>query len=912
MRLLFFAILLAVMPFFASAQQLYGAGVGYVNGVPTFTPNISQKASELCVSLNRKMLYLWNRDSSEWKPIGGITVSYGAPIAAPETLGGTRTSINMQNGLIYWWNGTAWKEIISYSVELANVYSVAVAELYANQVRAELADSMVVAREYADSLHLADNDRDSTNELQNLVLLGTVLNITDGNAVDFASLFASYLLKSDTATLVATRYYTKTNPTTISANAVVKSNGYNLVAGNITENGSRVVMGLPTQLKEYSLAGLPTGTTKDMYWITGAGPAWYQGARVAYALESSASTFTSGSLIFAGSTGQATQNNARLNWDNVNNALTVNSGYLNIQSPPTGINSGIRMTSSNTAGLAYLSVTMQPSNSATTQFFATNNAYPGYGVVTNNCFGLYHSAVGGMAVQLENPAASIRFGVGFLGIYEKLRIDINGVGVLTAPTQELDVNGDLRVRDSLRLPILSSILQTDASGWVKSLTVTGGLTYASGILRTNIDTSSYIKGLGTIGTIPIFSGNRVISDSKMVYTSGTKQIKYTGADFFVEDSINGGVTLQVKNKAQGANVTTGLVVYNQSDDYAVFGVSSNGYNPGGAIGSNRGYIYTEAGRGFLMYSLVDTSRLMFKVGGGGGREMYLTSVGLGINRIATNSMLEVAGNGEFHGNSGINYIGAYGATPPDLSVLNTGYIYNTNTRFGIFSGQGFSVFDDIILHATSTQKVSIRAINDTLPGIGISLSKATFIRERLIIAPDSTFKFDPTTDLLQVSKYGTNATNANATTKTESGRVAAFATDGTIVSSQIIRDTLVAVNTNFSVLTLINTCQRLHITTSLNIFAPNDVTVTLPTPSATLRGKQVTVYNESDASASYLLIIAANSGNELHYTANTSSTAPTDQPSLHLDGTTWPQQGASYTFTCKLLGGGYRWVLEQR
>lgn len=309
-----------------------------------------------------------------------------------------------------------------------------------------------------------------------------------------------------------------------------------------------------------------------------------------------------------------------------------------------------------------------------------------------------------------------------------------------------------------------------------------GFNLMTGTLHTSIDTSNYIKGLGTIGTIPIFSGTKSISNSKMVYNGGTKQIKYTGADFFVEDSIIGGVTLQVKNKAQGANVTTGLVAYNQSDDYAVFGMSSNGYNPGGSIGGNRGYIYTEAGRGFLMYSLKDTSRLMFKVGGGGGREMYLNSVGLGINRIATNSTLEVAGSGEFHGATGVTYIGAYGGSFPTPSAYNTGYIYNTNTRFGIFSGPGFSVNDDIILHTTSTRKVSIRAINDTLPGIGISLSKATFIREKLIIAPDSTFKFDPSTNLLQLSKYGTTATTAATLAKTESGYVASFATDGTMLS----------------------------------------------------------------------------------------------------------------------------------
>jgi hypothetical protein len=91
----------------------------------------------------------------------------------------------------------------------------------------------------------------------------------------------------------------------------------------ITENGSRVVMGLPMQLKEYSLVGLPTGVTKDMYWVTGAGPAWYQGARLAYGLESTASVFTSGSLIFANTNGQAAQDNANLFWNNTSKRLGI-------------------------------------------------------------------------------------------------------------------------------------------------------------------------------------------------------------------------------------------------------------------------------------------------------------------------------------------------------------------------------------------------------------------------------------------------------------------------------------------------------------------------------------------------------------------------------------------------------------
>jgi len=160
-RILLFLLFLPTLAF----GQIYGTGVGYVTGTPTHTPNIAQKGSEICISINNKIGYIWNRDSLEWKPFAAMTVTFGAPTAAPG-IGETRTAINMQTGLLYWWNGTAWKELIAYSVELASAYASAVAELYANQVRDELADSMVVAREYADSLHLADNDRDSTNELQ--------------------------------------------------------------------------------------------------------------------------------------------------------------------------------------------------------------------------------------------------------------------------------------------------------------------------------------------------------------------------------------------------------------------------------------------------------------------------------------------------------------------------------------------------------------------------------------------------------------------------------------------------------------------------------------------------------------------------------------------------------------------------
>lgn len=78
----------------------------------------------------------------------------------------------------------------------------------------------------------------------------------------------------------------------------------------------------------------------------------------------------------------------------------------------------------------------------------------------------------------------------------------NSLGIGVAPTEQLDVNGDVRIRDSLRITTTSSILQTDASGWVKPLTVGTGLSFSGGTL-------SATGGAGTARTIPYHNNSGV-------------------------------------------------------------------------------------------------------------------------------------------------------------------------------------------------------------------------------------------------------------------------------------------------------------------------------------------------------------------------------------------------------------------
>jgi len=216
---------------------------------------------------------------------------------------------------------------------------------------------------------------------------------TSTGEVDFATIdLSDYLPIADTAAMLDP--YIQGAGTT---NNLVKFTGSRVI-GNaaITENGSRVVMGLPAQLKEYSLVGLPTGVTKDMYWVTGAGPAWYQGARLAYSLESSASVFTAGSLIFANTNGQANQDNTNLFWDDTNNRLGIKNASptatLDVASTSGGPNTGmiLRQLANNASpSSSYTSLDFLNASSAIVgQFFSTASNYNAGTALAANSIGL--------------------------------------------------------------------------------------------------------------------------------------------------------------------------------------------------------------------------------------------------------------------------------------------------------------------------------------------------------------------------------------------------------------------------------------------------------------------------------------------------------------------------------------------
>ena len=433
-----------------------------------------------------------------------------------------------------------------------------------------------------------------------------------------------------------------------------------------TTQGSR-----PFPIMSTAQANAITGVQGLFTYENTVGPRWYNGSRTAYIPESTVARFTSTYIPFADGNGQLTQSanmtfngsifnlvgsfNATSNGHRFGNLQILTSGSAGTTGQGilvTGADQTFQLQGTPSAALAstftfasYVSLSTPRGFQNTNPLNSFIRIYSGFtNPNTNNLVGSMLSITPTYNVSTftganikgiyYNPTLTSMVGVGTHNAWENTSGNMyfgstsGVVGIRTSPdaSYELKLNGDLYVQDSTRLattPAHSSItglLTRDANGWVGLARLGSDFAYQGDSISLN-----GIDGSGTTGTIPIFSGTRTIADSKMVYITGTKQIKYTGADFFVEDSIIGGVTLQVKNKAQDALATTGLVAYNQSDDYNIFGMSSSNYNVIPDVGGNSGYIYTNAPRGFSFNSLLSNFR--FNIGGIGGERMKIDSTG---------------------------------------------------------------------------------------------------------------------------------------------------------------------------------------------------------------------------------------------------------------------------------------------
>jgi len=187
---------------------------------------------------------------------------------------------------------------------------------------------------------------------------------------------------------------------------------------------------------------------------------------------------------------------------------------------------------------------------------------------------------------------------------------------------------------------------------------------------------------------------------------------------------------------------------------------------------------------------------------------------------------------------------------------------------------------------------------------------------KFLIGNDSTFIFDPNTDLLQISSYGKD--NHVATiTGDYSTRVAGLTPNGLVQDFRLTRDTFIEDVTLFSVGTLMHDCQELTIISSMTSTAPTNMEMRFPDASDLYRGRKIIVYSKKKDPGVYVPQIKVVGGvSRLYFTTNPAvgGTDPSDQSTLSIDDSVWSDHGTTFEFTCLRIDNtpSYRWVLKQR
>lgn len=132
------------------------------------------------------------------------------------------------------------------------------------------------------------------------------------------------------------------------------------------------------------------------------------------------------------------------------------------------------------------------------------------------------------------------------------------------------------------------------------------------------------------------------------------------------------------------------------------------------------------------------------------------------------------------------------------------------------------------------------------------------ITGKTVIGQDSTLQYDPATDLLRLTAYGTSATTAAALSKTLTNYGIGFATDGTVTSLEIKRDTTIFVtaDTDYDFSAAVTTAQIsrrynrviIHMTLTSGVGA--DKTTTLHAPDVNLMQCEILIRG-TDNTATY-------------------------------------------------------------
>lgn len=488
MRVIILSISFIFCAFSAQSQVLKSAGVWYFLDVDSMTarPAVLPNGTEIAYVIGTKTVYYWNRNTSTW-------TAYGSTF--------NRDSIYFDSSIIG--SGTVgdpWRVDSTLFATIAGVGdSIANALLDYLPIEGGTLTGTGGAGFIGFPSQVTAPGTPASG--LNVYAQGSSFNWkgTDGHERQFAS------------TLTGGRTYTLPDVSgtfalgTGTADRSARWSATNtLAAGNFTDNGTKVQALLPFQFQTYTTAGLPTGVTGyHVYNTTTNGPAWYQGSRWAYGLESTFNRGTATYVPFFDANGQVTQD-AELAYLSATNRLGIGTATplynLHITDPTQAIMrviSGTRQfrIEAYAADQVYF-------YSTGAVFIAGTSDANAYRIYTNNTNRLSIASDGKMGYRTTSP------------VYDFDMNSSNAIGLPfgTTGTRPTRVTGTYPIRfntDSSRLEInfdntwknyspnalsgttATSIQGKNSSGHFTGVGIGTGLSLGSGIL-TNTVTDTWL------------------------------------------------------------------------------------------------------------------------------------------------------------------------------------------------------------------------------------------------------------------------------------------------------------------------------------------------------------------------------------------------------------------------------------
>jgi len=307
MRIAILSIAFLLLAFAAQSQVLKSAGVWYFLDVDSMAarPAVLPSGTELAYVVGAKKIYYWHRGTSTWAEYGSGSTFNRDSIYFDSSIIGSGT-VSDPWGV----DSTLFATIAGVGDSIAAALGYVAANFFPLQggtltgtggngfVGFPLQSSPPSTPATGFSL-FAGSTGNNISWMQSDGFFRRLVSPVTGVARQYQFMARSYTL-GDSADIA-------NNVTSIAANYIATSNGTNLVARNLFDNNTYVgiLNNKPFQLGQWTTAGRPTGTTGyEGYNTTGNGKEWYQGSRWAYALESTFARGTATRIPFFDANGQ--------------------------------------------------------------------------------------------------------------------------------------------------------------------------------------------------------------------------------------------------------------------------------------------------------------------------------------------------------------------------------------------------------------------------------------------------------------------------------------------------------------------------------------------------------------------------------------------------------------------------------